>query len=98
MPLTRRQDDLFESSTMTFGQHLEELRRCLFKAILALMIGCGIGLIPAVSIPVVDFIKVPVENALANYYQNAAENKSLSPEQQKVFREAGYTSEADLAR
>ena len=60
---------------MTFGQHLEELRRCLFKAILALAIGCGIGLIPPVSVPVVDFAKLPVEHALADYYQKAAGDK-----------------------
>jgi sec-independent protein translocase protein TatC len=98
MPLSRKQDDLFESSTMTFGQHLQELRTCLFKAIVALAIGCGIGLIPAVSVPVVDFIKVPVENALTDYYQNAAVKKASSPEQQKTFREAGYTTDAELAR
>ena len=98
MPLSRAQDDLFESSTMTFGQHLEELRRCLFMAIIGLAIGCGIGLIPAISVPVVKFLSDPVEKALTEYYQTAAENKAKSSEQQKVFREAGYTSDAELAR
>ena len=98
MPFSRAQDDLFETSTMTFGQHLEELRRCLFKAILGLAIGCGIGLIPAVSVPVVDYIKWPVENALVDYYQQAAKTKALSAAQKEVFREAGYTSDDDLKR
>ena len=38
-------EDLFESTKMTFGEHLEELRRSLFKAVLALMIGFGIALV-----------------------------------------------------
>ena len=32
-------EDLFESTKMTFGEHLEELRRSLIKATLALVIG-----------------------------------------------------------
>jgi sec-independent protein translocase protein TatC len=98
MPFSRAQDDLFESSTMTFGQHLEELRRCLFKAIAGLAIGCGIGLIPAVSKPVVGLITGPVETALFDYYQKAAVEKSMAPEQQEIFREAGYTTDEDLKR
>ena len=42
--LKHREDDLFRESTMTFGQHLEELRACLFKAIGGLLIGFIIGL------------------------------------------------------
>ena len=38
-------DDLFEATTMTFGQHLEELRAALFKALAGLVVGvlsgCG---------------------------------------------------------
>lgn len=75
MPLSRAKDDLFESSTMTFGQHLEELRRYLFKAILGLAIGCGIGLIPQVAGPVVQFTTTPVKKALTNYYQEKAKEE-----------------------
>jgi sec-independent protein translocase protein TatC len=32
-------DDLFESSTMSFGEHLEELRGALFRSIIGLTIG-----------------------------------------------------------
>jgi sec-independent protein translocase protein TatC len=35
--------DLFEGSTMTFGEHLEELRICLTKALLALMLCSVVG-------------------------------------------------------
>ena len=39
------EDDLFKHTAMTFGEHLEELRSALFKAVLALAIGFGIGLL-----------------------------------------------------
>jgi sec-independent protein translocase protein TatC len=96
MPLSRAQDDLFESSTMTFGQHLEELRRCLFKAILGLAIGCVLGF--WLGDRVVLFIQKPVEDALKQYYEKDAAEKALSPEQEKLLREAGYTQPDDIAR
>ena len=58
MPLSRVQDDLFESSTMTFGQHLEDLRRCLFRAIVGLVIGCAVGFLAGEQ--VMNFIQAPV--------------------------------------
>ena len=36
------EDDLFKPTSMTFGEHLEELRSSLFKAVVALAIGFGI--------------------------------------------------------
>ena len=56
------EDDLFQDSTMTFGQHLEELRTCLFKAAIGLAIGVLLGL--ALSRYVVELIKAPMERAL----------------------------------
>jgi sec-independent protein translocase protein TatC len=88
--------DLFENSTMTFGQHLEELRACLFKAILGLVIGCLLGL--AVGGPVVEFIQTPLLNALSNYYKSQASKKSFNEAEMKKLTEAGYTSPADLDR
>ncbi len=88
------QSDLFQDSTMTFGQHLEELRTCLFRAIVGLAVGCCAGFL--VGDRVVLFIKSPVENALLSYYEQEAVDKALSPEQQALLAEAGYTDEADL--
>ncbi len=61
-----RNEDLFQETTMTFGEHLEELRACLFKAIFGLVIGCLVGL--AVGGYVVRFIQKPVLDALNEYY------------------------------
>jgi sec-independent protein translocase protein TatC len=59
-------DDLFRESTMTFGEHLEELRSCLFKALGGLVVGFLIGLYLGSS--VVDFIQSPLRKALITYY------------------------------
>ena len=98
MPPSPTQRDLFEDSTMTFGQHLNELRKCLFQAIIGLVLGCAVGLLPWVCGPVVKFIETPVENALRAYYQQQAEAKVLAPEQRELLRSAGYTSDEDLDR
>ncbi|MEE3372899.1 MAG: twin-arginine translocase subunit TatC [Planctomycetota bacterium] len=62
----RPQDDLFESTTMSFGEHLEELRGCLVRALLGLLIGFLIGL--SIANRVVQFIQTPLTMALESYY------------------------------
>lgn len=61
------EDDLFKESTMTFGEHLEELRACLFKSLLGLVIGFVIGLLAGGW--VVAFIQTPLTKALKTYYK-----------------------------
>jgi len=63
-------EDLFRESTMTFGEHLEELRMCLFKALFGLIIGFLVGLGAAKY--VVRFIQGPLEDALEEHYKKAA--------------------------
>jgi sec-independent protein translocase protein TatC len=72
MPNTH-EDDLFRESTMTFGQHLEELRKCLIKAIGGLLIGFVIGL--AFGGYVVKFIQQPLSNALTSYYKKESKER-----------------------
>ena len=62
MPRFPNEDDLFKESTMTFGEHLEELRTCLFKSLIALVIGFIVGLM--VGGRVANFIQLPLSNAL----------------------------------
>ena len=61
----RSEKDLFQESTMTFGQHLEELRVCLFKSLFGLMFGVVLGMV--VGGTVVDFITAPLTSALTTY-------------------------------
>jgi sec-independent protein translocase protein TatC len=63
-------DDLFESTKMSFGEHLEELRGCLWKSVLALTFGFVVGLFLANDF--VIYLKVPLEAALIDFYQNKA--------------------------
>jgi len=60
-------DDLFEKSSMTFGEHLEELRIALVKASIWLAAGMLIG-IPMAS-RVVTYMQGPLERSLENFYK-----------------------------
>lgn len=63
MPQTN--DDLFQDSRMTFGEHLEELRATLVKAMISLVIGILASLYFTPS--VVQFLQTPVERAIREY-------------------------------
>ena len=62
----KKADDLFEKSSMSFGEHLEELRRALFKSSIWLAVGLVIGLPMATT--VVNYMQVPLRKSLNNYY------------------------------
>lgn len=66
----KKADDLFEKSSMSFGEHLEELRRALAKAMIWLVLGMGISLTWASS--VVSYIESPLRAALDQYYRDKA--------------------------
>ncbi|MFM7245317.1 MAG: twin-arginine translocase subunit TatC [Planctomycetaceae bacterium] len=63
-------DDLFQSSTMTFGEHLEELRTCLIRAAAGLAVTVLLGFF--VARPVVHLIEEPLRRALGDYYSKRA--------------------------
>jgi len=73
-------DDLFESTKMSFGEHLEELRVALFRAVVGLVIGFAIGLF--VSRHVMNWMQFPLKSALENYYIDKAieDLRNLYPE------------------
>lgn len=66
LPPPKSDEDLFRESTMTFGEHLEELRRCLFRALLGLAVGVVIGLM--FGNWVVLLVQHPLEKALTKHY------------------------------
>ena len=63
--MARTKRDLFEDSTMSFGEHLEELRERLLKAIYGIVIGSVIGLFYGGEI--LDFVRAPLDRALRQY-------------------------------
>jgi sec-independent protein translocase protein TatC len=63
----KKADDLFEKSSMSFGEHLEELRRALVKCTIWLAAGLAIGLPMASS--VVTYMQTPLEKALREFYK-----------------------------
>ena len=63
-------DDLFEATRMTFGEHLEELRVSLFKALGWLAVGTAFGMLLANN--VVQMIQRPLVEALEIYYNDKA--------------------------
>ena len=86
MPKSKSDQDLFKQSTMTFGEHLEELRVCLWKALVGLMIGFVLGLF--VSPQVVSGIQKPLEKGLKQFYKD----KSLKTVEDHLdeFKGLGY--------
>ena len=54
-----------EHSKMTFAEHLEELRRALFKSLSALLVGTLVGF--TVGWSVVDYIQTPLREALETF-------------------------------
>ncbi len=83
--LEPRDDDLFRESTMTFGQHLAELRTCLVKSALGLAAGFIIGLM--VGGYVVQFIQQPLSRALTKYFQE--ESVQLMQGEVQKMKESG---------
>jgi len=69
-------EDLFEHTKMTFGEHLEELRTSLVKAILSLVIGVLLGLL--IANRVVDYVQTPLRNALQTYYSGMEGEKQFN--------------------
>lgn len=63
-------DDLFEGTAMTFGEHLEELRACLFRAVIGIVLGFLVGMLAANQ--VVMLLTHPLQNALEQYYVDKA--------------------------
>ncbi len=91
-------DDLFEQSTMTFGEHLEEFRVALVKALIGLVVGVVIAI--PFAMDTVDMIKSPLEKALHRVEQKKAYRKltelgedSLSPESWTLLEDEGMVPE-----
>ena len=75
MSTTQPNQDLFEESRMSFGQHLEELRKVLIRALIGIAAGCVIGFFFAND--VVHFLETPLLNATKNFRVGEARQRLL---------------------
>lgn len=99
--MTRRPaDDLFENTRMTFGEHLEELRGTLVRALIGVAIGCLIGFL--VADKVVAFLQRPLLRAIKKFNDTYAlreyeeEQGFMPPEMQARIAEEGVFPERVL--
>jgi len=85
-------EDLFQETTMTFGEHLEELRTCLFRALIGLVIGFAIGL--WYGDRVVSFIQTPLEAALEDYYKQIQRDSAVDAIGTRIAEHEGQEGDA----
>lgn len=85
--MARQSKDLFDDSTMTFGEHLEALRIHLFKALLGLVLGVTVCLIYGEDI--VAFVEAPIDRALSKY---SVKKRDLDHLTEEEWHEALFNS------
>jgi sec-independent protein translocase protein TatC len=86
-------DDLFADTRMSFGDHIEELRTRLIRALLGFMIAFLIAFLPWVGKPILNFITAPVEAQLAYFY-----NKRVQTVKEKLSEGDSTTTSANTPK
>ena len=98
-------DDMFADTRMSFGDHIEELRTHLWRAIIGFLIAIVVSF--GLSIYIMDFIKAPVIKALKEYHARRLEKmtKGLANGSDPALEKANQPKEVfyevrlrDLAR
>ena len=89
-----RDEDLFAGTSMSFGEHLEELRSALVKSLIGLLVAFIIGL-GFLGKYVVAVINGPLEKSLATYYKEGAiiQYDHFLAQQQQANLPVPYTRE-----
>ena len=75
MPIRKPNEDLFEETRMSFGEHLEELRKVLVRSLYGVAIGCIAGFILADN--VVEFLQTPLKDALTQFKIDRAKERLI---------------------
>ncbi len=68
-------EDLFENTRMSFGEHIEELRQCLVRALYGLAICCIFGFYYADQI--IKYLQRPLEVAIRDFELQIAKRKMI---------------------
>jgi sec-independent protein translocase protein TatC len=79
-------EDMFADTRMSFGDHLEELRTHLWRAIQGFVIAMIFSLF--IGKYVVEFIKAPVEHQLHRFYERTSKERS-----RQMMAESGQNAE-----
>jgi sec-independent protein translocase protein TatC len=75
-------DDFFADTRMSIGDHIEELRTHLFRAIGGFLVGLVFGFF--MGRPVMLFIAAPVESRLMRFYQKRVDQKKEELKEQNA--------------
>ncbi len=89
----KKSDDLFEKSSMSFGEHLDELRQALIKASMWLIAGLFVGVPSATT--VVSYFQKPLEKALDEFYREKSIREMEADTSEKVTPELKNWMEAN---
>lgn len=95
--LPKKDEDLFNQSSMSFGEHLIELRRCLINSILWLTLAFIIAMIPLGPYPslsslTVDYIQHPLKKSLQIFYTEQSQKKINK--EKDYLKSIGYEGDA----
>jgi sec-independent protein translocase protein TatC len=97
-PVVARQesDDLFAHTRMSFGDHIEELRLRMIRALLGLVVAMLVGL--AVGKYALEFIQMPIQNELDAFYgrQAAAQAEQLKEQLKAEAKKREEQGDPDL--
>lgn len=82
-------DNVFTETRMTVGEHLEELRRRLIRAVLGIVVAFIVAL--CFGNRIVELLQVPIRNALARYDQSQKEEAEEPGEDDPPATQAAAT-------
>ena len=83
-----KDDDLFAETSMSFGEHLEELRLCFIRSIISIFVGTLLGF--ALGAPVLEYVQVPVRRSVEAYHEKQTIRKFDA--EAGIMQEEGYPS------
>jgi sec-independent protein translocase protein TatC len=88
-----KDENLFADSSMSIGEHLEELRKCIIYSLIWVVVCTLAGFYYGADI--VKYIQIPVNNSLDQFYRVQSQRK-LEADRQQLETE-GYPSEVVTA-
>ncbi len=91
--MSRREEDLFAEEqkmpAMSFGEHIEDLRRHLIRALLWLFVGVAIAFVPPLNLGqwVMKRMQAPAQKQLDLFYKQRAQERATEADKTPATRE-----------